>query len=215
MKIKSAIVLVMLMALVISVASLFYLEDTIPIHFGPNGKPDQFGSKYFVLVFSGIIGALGGTMLLVVQLGKVTENYKKYLLRTCFLSELFFTAILIAFIYYARYYTQSDGFDISKVVMPLLGILFIAMGNYFPKIERNRTLGIRCKWTLHNETTWQKSHRFGGFVFVINGVLTLLCGIFFDAIVSFSVLVGLMTASITVICIAAYRIYKKERNGGR
>lgn len=204
------------MALIISVASLFYLEDTIPIHFGPNGKPDQFGSKYFVLLFFGIIAALGVTMLLVAQFGKVTENYKKHLLRTCFLTTLFMTAILIAMISYAKYYNaEGSAFDISKVLVPLLGILFVVMGNYMPKIEKNRTLGIRCKWTLFSETTWQKSHRIGGFVLVLNGIATTICGVFLSGILNFAILFGLLGVSITVICIAAYLIYKKERDGGR
>ena len=55
-------------------------------------------------------------------------------------------------------------------------LLFIAMGNWMPKIKQNSTLGIKIKWTLYNEENWNKTHRVAGFVWVIGGVIFCLMG---------------------------------------
>lgn len=54
-----------------------------------------------------------------------------------------------------------------------IGVLFIVLGNYLPKIKPNYFIGIRTPWTLENETVWQKTHRLGGKVFVVMGVLMM------------------------------------------
>lgn len=61
------------------------------------------------------------------------------------------------------------------MIMPLfLGALMIVMGNYMPKCKQNRTMGFKLRWTLANEENWNKTHRFGGRVMVIAGVLLML-----------------------------------------
>lgn len=52
------------------------------------------------------------------------------------------------------------------LVPVLLGLLFLWVGNYFPKLRRNRTLGIKVSWTLGNEENWNRTHRFAGKVWV-------------------------------------------------
>ena len=42
-------------------------------------------------------------------------------------------------------------FDLAVFVPALLGVMFIFIGNYLPKVKQNRTLGIKISWTLNNE----------------------------------------------------------------
>ena len=70
----------MLLSLVVSGISLAFLDDIIPTHFGVDGNPDQYGSKYFILMFSGIMVIIGTAMLIVANHKRFNDNYKKYLL---------------------------------------------------------------------------------------------------------------------------------------
>lgn len=58
------------------------------------------------------------------------------------------------------------------------GLMFIVLGNYLPKIRRNRTMGIKVKWALEDEENWNATHRFGGKVWVACGFVCLLCALF-------------------------------------
>ncbi len=52
------------------------------------------------------------------------------------------------------------------------GVLFVVLGNYMPKIRSNFLAGIRTPWTLSSDVVWQKTHRFGGIIFMLAGLAT-------------------------------------------
>ena len=47
-----------------------------------------------------------------------------------------------------------------------MGLLFVIVGNYLPKVKPNRTIGIRVVWTLQDEENWNATHRFSGKIWV-------------------------------------------------
>lgn len=52
-----------------------------------------------------------------------------------------------------------------------LGVLFVWIGNYLPKLRRNSTLGVKVSWTLGNEENWNRTHRFAGKLWVGGGLI--------------------------------------------
>ena len=77
----------------------------------------------------------------------------------------------------------SDALASVNIVAPLftlgtgLGLMFAAIGNYFPKCRPNRTVGIRISWTLGSEENWNATHRFAGKVWVIGGFAMVLAAL--------------------------------------
>ena len=63
---------------------------------------------------------------------------------------------------------------ISTVVPVFVGLLFLILGNYLPKIRQNRTMGIKLPWTLQSEENWTRTHRLAGFQWVAGGLLLIL-----------------------------------------
>lgn len=211
-KFKISIICLVILQFVITAVSFAFLGDIIPMHFGINGQPDQFGSKYFMLIFPIVSLIIGGSMLLVVRFCKVSDNYKKYTLLTGVILEAMFTVLAILFIVIALTYTEETMmFDISKIMLPLCGVLFIILGNFMPKIEKNRTLGIKSKWSQYNDVTWQKTHRFAGFGGVLVGTLCLILGLFFKEMVNFIILMVLLIGFCVSSTIASYVFYKQEK----
>lgn len=203
--------LILLSFILVGIAFVF-LGDIIPMHFGINGEPDQFGSKYFMLIFPTISLLVGLSMLLVAKYAKVSDNYRKYLLLTSIILLLVFVVVEITFIVYALSYAKGDyNFEISKVMLPLLGTMFIIMGNFMPKIEKNSTLGVKTYWSMYNETTWQKTHRFAGFVGVVVGIVVLAVSFFFNDIVNFIILMSAIAVFTISTTVASYIYYKEER----
>lgn len=41
--------------------------------------------------------------------------------------------------------------DITTVIYVMLGVLWILLGNYIPKLGQNYTVGIKVPWTLNSE----------------------------------------------------------------
>ena len=73
--------------------------------------------------------------------------------------------------------------QISSAIIPYLmyvgfGLMFLVVGNYFPKIRQNHTMGIKVKWALEDEENWNATHRFGGKVWAACGFFCLLLVLF-------------------------------------
>lgn len=63
--------------------------------------------------------------------------------------------------------------DVGRILVLALGLLFLAMGNYLPKCRQNATLGIKLPWTLYSEENWNRTHRFGGKCWFMGGLVVM------------------------------------------
>lgn len=104
-------------------------------------------------------------------------------------------------------------FNIGVICAAVIGIGFIVMGNYLPKAKRNRTFGIKLKWTIANDDNWVATHRLSGKLFVIAGVLILLTA-FLPASVMFIILTLILVIIAAVPTIYSYRFYKRQIASG-
>lgn len=64
--------------------------------------------------------------------------------------------------------------EVDRVVPAAIGLLFVGLGNYLPRIRSNWFMGIRTPWTLSSERVWRETHRMGGRAFVAAGLLMAL-----------------------------------------
>jgi uncharacterized membrane protein len=69
-------------------------------------------------------------------------------------------------------------FDLNQALAPAMGLLFFAAGVMVEHAKRNWFIGIRTPWTLSNDEVWEKTHRLGGKLFRIAGLLGI-AGVFF------------------------------------
>ncbi|MEW5931420.1 MAG: SdpI family protein [Gemmatimonadota bacterium] len=61
--------------------------------------------------------------------------------------------------------------DMGEAMWPLLGLLFVALGNYLPRVRPNWFVGVRTPWTLSSDAVWRDTHRLAGWTFVAAGLL--------------------------------------------
>ncbi len=165
--------IVTILSLIIAVTSIFIMPDTIPTHFGPNGMPDAWGSKYFIFLYPVV---LIGVMLLAEPFKGIDpklQNYarfEKYYYNFFFGFALFFLAVELANIAIA----MGIHINVGSVICLLTGILMFFLGNMMPKIKQNYFFGIKTPWALADEENWYKTHRLGGKIFAVGGILIML-----------------------------------------
>lgn len=94
----------------------------------------------------------------------------------------------------------------------IVGFLFILLGNILPIIPSNFYAGFRSPWTLSSDTVWKKTHRYGGYCFVVSGMLMILRGLFSDLS---SALSSVHLIVVFTVCLSpfiySYYLYSKER----
>lgn len=71
---------------------------------------------------------------------------------------------------------SGAGYAVSMpaIVMLATGVLYLLLGNYMGKLRRNFFIGIRTPWTLASDAVWERTHRFGGRLFMLGGLATVL-----------------------------------------
>ena len=90
-----------------------------------------------------------------------------------------------------------------------VGGLFAVIGNLFGKIRHNAVFGIRTPFTLTSRRAWERTHRVGGPLFVVTGVLMIVVALVKPtaAIVTITVLPLVLVLGLTVY---SYRIWKTD-----
>jgi uncharacterized membrane protein len=66
---------------------------------------------------------------------------------------------------------------IDMIATIMLGIFFMALARVIELIEPNSVIGIRTPWTLRSRRVWEATHRAGGRVFLLLGLVTVAMGI--------------------------------------
>ena len=86
--------------------------------------------------------------------------------------------LLTFFFLYTSYHQVEDlsrtPVDINQLIYGVLGFFMILIGNYMPKLRKNRMIGLRTSWSMKNEITWKKCQHFGGISFLIAGILIMI-----------------------------------------
>ena len=152
------------------------LPAKIATHFDGNGIPNGYSSKLFtVLGLPALLLLVHFICCLAIAVDpkkrNISEKIFKILIWICPLISI--ASMTAIYTYALNIFTDS-----TFIAQVLLGIVFIALGNYMPKCRQNYTVGIKVPWTLDNEDNWNHTHRFSGYVFVICGAIMLI-SIFF------------------------------------
>ena len=162
------------------------LPEQIPMHWGPTGEVDGWGSKpLFVFGMPGFMLAIQWLCVLATGADPKKAQHSDKMLALV----LWFIPILEAVLATITYMVALGGSVRVEIVIPvLLGLMLTAIGNYLPKCKQNYTIGIKIPWTLNSEENWNKTHRLAGWVWTVGGLLvaaTTFTGIFWIPLVIF------------------------------
>lgn len=113
-------------------------------------------------------------------------------------------------------YALVLGVEFSPVAWTMvpMGLLFVFIGNYMPKIRMNATMGIKIRWTYSSEANWNATHRFAGKVWVAGGFVMMLAALL-PHIWAVSVMLGLILVLCLVPMVYSYRFYRWEKAEGK
>ena len=102
--------------------------------------------------------------------------------------------------------------DIDFIVSSFISALFMFIGNYLGKLRRNFWAGIRTPWTLVSDVVWERTHRLGGWLFVLAGFL----GIIMSFVPSLRIwgVVGVLLVVVVVLVVYSYLVYQQVEAAG-
>lgn len=209
---KTEIVLWLIIVLSFGLALYGYqnLPDQIASHWNFRGEVDGYASKTFGAWFGPIL--LIGMYALFIILPYFDPQKKRYEEFATTYNIFRFIIIFFFFLIYAATLLFNLGYplDIGKLIPALIGILFIIMGNYLGKIKFNWFMGIRTPWTMSSENVWNKTHRYGGWLFVALGIVIILDP-FLPETLGLITFIAAIVAMILGTFGMSYYFYRKEK----
>lgn len=186
------------------------LPKTIPIHWNINGEIDRYGEKTDLLLIPILLPLLTYLIFLVIpkidpknklnKMGNKLQNLK-FLMTTLM-------SILALFIIYS---TKEQSLTNPNYVILLIGVLYIILGNYFKTIKPNYFIGIKTPWTLESEYIWKETHKLGGLLWLLGGILVILLSLLLNPKLNNIFFLG-VTAIISIVPIVySYTLHKNQK----
>jgi uncharacterized membrane protein len=200
------------LAAVVSVWAYPRLPETVTTHWNLRGEPDGYSPRFWAVVFGpAIMLAATGLFAVLPKMDPRRENYAK------FLSSYWLIAnAVIVFLGLAHVLIVVNGLGYAVQIDRLLpigiGLLFVFLGNYLTRVEPNWFVGIRTPWTLSSDTVWRKTHRTGGFLFVIAGLAVALGGAFLPPGAFFPLFITTLIIVAGIPIVQSYILWKREKN---
>ena len=182
------------------------LPNQISIHFNLEGQANNFQSKPLV-VFGLPLFLLLVHLFVIFMIGRDPKNFT---INKKMGKVIYWLIPIVSLNVFYLIYSKALGSTTNPSIFAsaLLGLIFVMMGNYMPKLKVNHTVGIRLPWTLQSEDNWHKTHRLAGKLWVLGGLILLL-----EAGLQFAVpyVMGIVILTIVLIPILySYQLSRKD-----
>ena len=206
--VRTNVLCLIFIAITIAVAAYLYpsLPDEIPTHWNLEGEVDDYTPKpwgvlimplaaVFVFLIMKLIPVISPRGFRTDQFTGVVNIFTVTLVG--FMSAVALLVLLAA---------SGRNVHVNEMIFAGMGVLFIVLGNYLGKVRKNFFIGIRTPWTLASDEVWSRTHRLGGWVFVLIGFF-----MFLNAFTRFPE--GWLIGSIVVVALVpvvySYVLYRK------
>jgi uncharacterized membrane protein len=181
-----------------------------PTHWGITGGPDAWATKSLGSVFLIPLIALGIYALLIVVPYLDPKRRSLKLSFHAYNILIDATVGMLAVVYAATTAAAfNSAFDVSKVVLVAVGLLFAVIGNYMTTVKQNWTFGVRVSWTLSDEVVWRKTNRLAGYLFVAAGAVTVVCA-FLPSTVSLIAMLVAIFGVVIVTYVYSYLLFRSR-----
>ncbi len=183
------------------------LPDTMATHWGADGLVDGWNGKAFAVFGTPLM--LLFTHWLCLWITSKDPGQKRQSRKA--VGMIFWLMPLVSLFSSAMLYGTALGneINIGSIVLGMTGLMFLGIGNYLPKVKQNYTIGIKVVWALHNEENWNATHRFGGKLWVVGGLATILL-VFFPIEKTIGLIMIVLTVTSILPILYSYLYYKKQ-----
>ncbi len=165
--------------------------ERMPVHFDVAGNVDRYGSKAEGLLL--IPATALGLYLLLRFLPAIDPARANYPAFAGAYAVIRIALVVVMALIDAALLLPVMGvpLNVGVVVRLTLGGLFVVFGSVMGKVRPNWFVGIRTPWTLASKRSWVQTHRLGGWVFVVSGLVLMASSTFASpvaAVVAFAVM---------------------------
>ncbi|HSJ63674.1 MAG TPA: DUF1648 domain-containing protein [Gemmatimonadaceae bacterium] len=160
--------------LLISLLVFDRLPDRMPSHWNASGEVDGYSSRLVGAFLLPLIAlAIWGLLRVLPRIDPRRRNYQKFegMYDLLVVSVVGFLCVMhLGILAFSLGYPVS----VDKLIFGCMAVLLMVLGNLLPRARPNWFVGLRTPWTLSSDRVWERTHRAGGYVFLLAGLTMLL-----------------------------------------
>lgn len=223
---KKVMWIIAILALVLTAVVLPFLPETVPLHFDAYWNADRWGSRLELLLLPGLLLVLAlcwqAVLNAMEKKAAAAEEEKQRvsaltIRKASGIAGVSIGVVLLLLQAWLLYLAHRGGetasaVSIGRLPLILVGLLFIVLGNIMPKTRRNSFIGYRSAKSRYNDDTWRRTNRFGGYVLVVLGILTVLAAALIpSSLMATIVMLVFLAIALGVMMFYAGRVYAQEK----
>ena len=175
-ELRKTLTLTTIITLLPILVGLFYwnqLPDKMATHFDMEGTPNGWSSKWFAIIgLPAILAVVNALCTVLTETDPRRHKYPEKMMKL-----VYWICPVISWICAGTVISYGLGmefFNMPRFASFFVGILFVVIGNYLPKVKQNYYMGIKLPWTYSDEENWNRTHRMAGKLWVAGGIVLLL-----------------------------------------
>jgi uncharacterized membrane protein len=183
---------------------------SFPVHWNLHGEVDRTGGRAEgLLAMPALAAAMALTLRFLPRIDPGRGNYANFASAYAWVRVLV-VALLSGVYVLIQMAARGRQEAVAPAMTFLVGALFVGLGNVLGKVRPNWFVGVRTPWTLSSAESWTRTHRAGGWVFVLAGLGTMAGALRLDA---FKVMAGLgiaMLLAVLGLTIYSYVVWRGD-----
>lgn len=207
-KVRADIISLLFVFSAIAVAAILYpsLPEQIPTHWNAQGEVDGYMKKTGGVIIMPAMAVFTFVIMKLIPVispkGFRIDEFSDVFgaLQVTLVGFMSIVAILVLM--------EARGLDVrvNEMIIAGIGLLFVIIGNYLGRVRKNFFIGIRTPWTLASDEVWNRTHRIGGRLFILSGVI-----IWIGAILRLPLTwtVGVAVGLVLIPVVYSYFLYRK------
>jgi uncharacterized membrane protein len=158
------------------------LPERVPVHFGADGRPDAWSGRSNIFLGPGIMAFVSVFIyVLMTNIGRIDPKHRTTGEENAIKSfAIFLTAFLSLLSLCIIAATAWPSLPVIRLMLGSLGVGFVGIGLYLPRLGPNYFAGFRLPWTLEDPDNWASTHRLAGRVWSLGGLFIFLAALLLD-----------------------------------
>lgn len=189
------------LAIVLGCLTYFHLAGT--------GQPGHAGSHLFGVIYEPAL------MLVIIYLWHVLwkidpkrRNYASFWRTYRYIGGVVIVCIGLIYLTVLGHFLAIAS---MRFIPTVFGIMFMLIANVLPRLQPNWWVGFRTPWTLSNTESWTRTHRLGGRLGILTGILIIIIGWTLPLTFMMSAMIIIMILLwVSVVAVASYFYTKQD-----
>lgn len=203
--------LLVVVSVIASVVAYSSMAGRVPTHWNMQGEADGWSSRFVV---AWMIPLMMATMLVIFRILPHIDprraNYEKF--RGAYDAIVVMTMVFMAGLHMLLL-ASATGWEVpvGRLVPAGIGAFFMVLGVLLPRAHPNWFIGIRTPWTMTSDVAWERTHRLGGTLFLLSGVLAVLASVVAPRQAAWVLIVSATVTGVTLIAYS-FVVWRREKN---